>query len=208
MASSPAASTGAAMPSGQVKVHVVKVSNEQGSLTFEPSNLQAAAGSMVQFHFYPKEGMVGVINPPAANQSRTIESFTALAKKATANLSPGQSLSSASSSDGDNDSDSSSSGSSSSTSSGSGSASSSAAAPAASTAAAGSGSSSSVTMPLSGTNSSSTTDGAASPSGSAGGQAPQSFKPGSGANVLASGLGMYGSLGLAGVVGVVVAGVI
>ena len=53
MAASPA-SAGTATPSGQVMVHVVKVSNNQGSLTFEPNNLMAAAGSMVQFHFYPK----------------------------------------------------------------------------------------------------------------------------------------------------------
>lgn len=53
-ASSPAAFAGTATPSGQVMMHVVKVSNKAGSLTFEPNNLQAAAGSMVQFQFYPK----------------------------------------------------------------------------------------------------------------------------------------------------------
>ncbi|KAL8949091.1 MAG: hypothetical protein Q9222_004781, partial [Ikaeria aurantiellina] len=147
--------------SGQIMVHVVKVSNKAGALTFEPNNLQAAAGSMVQFHFYPKnhsvvqstfdqpcqpiqnnmpsspgffsgfmpvkpdaammpsytimvndtkpiwyycsqgkhcqQGMVGVINPPAANNSRTIETFTSLAKTAAENLSPGQMSSSSSS---------------------------------------------------------------------------------------------------------------
>lgn len=40
--------------SGHVKVHVVKVSNKRGELVFEPKNMQAAPGSMVQFHFYPK----------------------------------------------------------------------------------------------------------------------------------------------------------
>ena len=50
---SPAAA-GAAAPSGQVMVHVVKVSNKKGDLTFEPNNLQVPAGDMVQFHFYPK----------------------------------------------------------------------------------------------------------------------------------------------------------
>ncbi|KAL8966567.1 MAG: hypothetical protein Q9183_003314 [Haloplaca sp. 2 TL-2023] len=148
---SAAASTGTA---GQVMVHVVKVGNKNGDLTFEPNNLQAAPGSMVQFHFYPKNhsvvqstfdqpcqpiknnmpsamglfsgfmpvkpddammpsytimvndtkpiwyycsqgkhcqsGMVGVINPPAANQSRTLESFTTLAKAASDNLGSGQ----------------------------------------------------------------------------------------------------------------------
>ncbi|KAL8939808.1 MAG: hypothetical protein Q9216_003159, partial [Gyalolechia sp. 2 TL-2023] len=58
MAASPAASAGTATPSGQVMVHVVKVSNKQGELKFEPNNLQAAAGSMVQFHFYPKSHSV------------------------------------------------------------------------------------------------------------------------------------------------------
>lgn len=53
LAASPA-SAGAATPSGHVKVHVVKVSNKKGSLTFEPKNLQVAAGHMVQFQFYPK----------------------------------------------------------------------------------------------------------------------------------------------------------
>ena len=43
-----------ATPSGQVMVHVVKVSNKKGDLTFEPNNLQVPAGHMVQFHFYPK----------------------------------------------------------------------------------------------------------------------------------------------------------
>lgn len=52
-AASPAAA-GAAAPSGQVMVHVVKVSNKKGALTFEPNNLQVPAGDMVQFQFYPK----------------------------------------------------------------------------------------------------------------------------------------------------------
>ncbi|KAL9596079.1 MAG: hypothetical protein Q9219_006027 [cf. Caloplaca sp. 3 TL-2023] len=269
------ASAGAPTPSGDVKVHVVKVSNKQGSLTFEPNNLQAAAGSMVQFHFYPKnhsvvqstfdqpcqpiknnmpsvngffsgfmpvapnaammpsytimindtkpiwyycsradhcqDGMVGVINPPAANQSRTIESFTTLAKQATANLSPGQSASTASSAGSDSSSSSSSGtgsygsgsgsygpgsagsyGSSGSDSSGS----SAAAAPAPSSNTPGS----SVTMPLAGTNSSMTTTGAATPSGSGGGQSPAAFVPGSDANAFASRLRIFSSLGLAGVV--------
>ena len=53
VASSPA-SAGSAAPSGMVKMHVVKVSNKNGDLTFEPNNMQAAPGEMVQFHFYPK----------------------------------------------------------------------------------------------------------------------------------------------------------
>ncbi|KAL8834992.1 MAG: hypothetical protein Q9170_003513 [Blastenia crenularia] len=257
MAASPASTGMAATASGQVMVHVVKVSNKEGSLTFEPNNLQAAAGSMVQFHFYPKkhsvvqstfdqpcqpikqnmpsvngffsgfmpvaagaammpsytimvndtkpiwyycsqgdhcqEGMVGVINPPAANQSRTIETFTALAKKATENITPGQAPSGGSSSSGSSSSGSSSSGSGS-YGSGSGSSGSSPAAP-----------SSSVTMPLAGTNSSMTTTGAATPSGSGGGQSPAAFVPGSGANAFAPRISILSSLGLAGVVGILVA---
>lgn len=39
---------------GDVKVQVVKVSNNNGDLTFTPNNITAAVGSFVQFHFYPK----------------------------------------------------------------------------------------------------------------------------------------------------------
>jgi len=137
--------------SGTVTVHVIKVSNKNGSLSFAPNNLTVPVGDMVQYQFYPKNhsvvqstfdqpcqpialhsnvsgvysgfqpvaagadtmptytftvnnttpiwfycsqashcqsGMVGVINPPAANASRTITSFAALAKNATSNLSP------------------------------------------------------------------------------------------------------------------------
>lgn len=249
------ASSGTAAASGQVMVHVVKVSNKKGDLVFEPNNLQAAAGDMVQFHFYPKnhsvvqstfdqpcqpiknnmpaaagffsgfmpvkpdaammpsytimvndtkpiwyycsqgdhcqDGMVGVINPPAANQSRTIESFTSLAKKATENLSPGQS----------------SSGSSSSSSSGSyGSGSSGSSAPSSAAAPATPSTGSTVTMPLAGTNSSTGTTGAATPSGSSGGPATPPFQ--GGADAFASRLGIFGSMGLAGVVSLVVAGLL
>lgn len=41
-------------PPGMVHVQVVKVSNKNGSLKFEPNNIKAEAGSMVQFQFYPK----------------------------------------------------------------------------------------------------------------------------------------------------------
>ena len=36
-----------------VSVQVVKVSNMNKTLVFEPNNIQAAPGSMVQFQFYP-----------------------------------------------------------------------------------------------------------------------------------------------------------
>ncbi|KAI9887097.1 MAG: hypothetical protein M1823_001087 [Watsoniomyces obsoletus] len=138
-----------------VKVHVVKVSNADGSsLTFSPADIRANPGDMVQYQFHPRnhsvvqstfdqpcqpinnidknvrgffsgfmpvalnatsvptftipvtdtkpiwfycsqarhcqQGMVGVINPPAANTSRTLDSFKALAAGAPANVSPSQ----------------------------------------------------------------------------------------------------------------------
>ncbi|KAI9810755.1 MAG: hypothetical protein M1827_006093 [Pycnora praestabilis] len=149
--SSMAASSSSA---SQVSVQVVKVSNKNGSLIFAPNDIKASAGSMIQFHFYPKNhsvvqstfdqpcepinnnqanvtglfsgfmpvaanastmptytilvndtkpiwfycsqakhcqsGMVGVVNAPASNTSRTLASFQALAVQAPANLSPGE----------------------------------------------------------------------------------------------------------------------
>ncbi|KAI4167886.1 MAG: hypothetical protein LQ343_006845 [Gyalolechia ehrenbergii] len=158
-----------------------------------------------------QEGMVGVINPPAANQSRTIESFTALAKQAAENLSPGQSASASSSPDTGSASTAGSSGTNSYGFGGSGysgpgssgsSGSSSAAVPAAPAPSTGS----TFTMPLAGTNSSTGTTGAATPSGSTGAQPPAPFLPGSGADALVSGMGIFGSLGLAGLVSLLVFG--
>ncbi|MCJ1469938.1 hypothetical protein MMC07_008582 [Pseudocyphellaria aurata] len=161
--SSPTAASGS--PAGKVHVHTVKVSNKKGELTFTPSTLKAAKGSLVQFQFYPKkhsivestfddpcvpinqvkpevpgffsgfmpvqaddatlptytivindtkpiwyycsqgdhcqDGMVGVINPPAKNHSRTQESFAALAKNAPKNITPSGSLAGGSNSSSD-----------------------------------------------------------------------------------------------------------
>lgn len=44
--------------SGNVALHVVKVSNKKGDLTFTPNNIKANSGDMVQFHFYPKKHSV------------------------------------------------------------------------------------------------------------------------------------------------------
>jgi plastocyanin len=41
-------------PPGEVAVQVVKVSDANGTLAFSPNNIMAPVGSMVQFHFYPK----------------------------------------------------------------------------------------------------------------------------------------------------------
>ncbi|KAI9820552.1 MAG: hypothetical protein M1832_003743 [Thelocarpon impressellum] len=151
VAASAPSGTGSA-PGAGVSVHVVRVSNKDAKLFYEPAEVKANVGDMVQYQFYPKNhsvvqssfdapcvplskstpgsqgfysgfmpvsanasttptytiqvkdtkpiwfycsqakhcqgGMVGVINPPAANQSRTLESFKALAAKAPENLSP------------------------------------------------------------------------------------------------------------------------
>ena len=46
--------TNTATPAGTVNVHVVKVSNKDGALKFEPNNLKAEVGELVQFQFWPK----------------------------------------------------------------------------------------------------------------------------------------------------------
>ncbi|KAL8698359.1 MAG: hypothetical protein Q9201_006616 [Fulgogasparrea decipioides] len=66
MAAAPA-SASTATPSGQVVVHVVKVSNKKKGLTFEPNNIVAAPGHMVQFHFYPKPCQPIKNNMPSSN---------------------------------------------------------------------------------------------------------------------------------------------
>ena len=35
-------------------IHVVKVGNAEGKLVYEPADIKAAVGDMVQYHFYPK----------------------------------------------------------------------------------------------------------------------------------------------------------
>ena len=51
------------VPNGKVQMHVIKVSNKAGDLTFEPNNLEAAPGSLVQFQFYPKVMFVFDLSP-------------------------------------------------------------------------------------------------------------------------------------------------
>ena len=54
-----ASGTGSASSSSaSTAVYVVKVSNKGGDLTFEPNNMTAPVGSMVQFQFYPKNHSV------------------------------------------------------------------------------------------------------------------------------------------------------
>jgi len=48
-----ALSIGSALAADQVTVHVVKVGGANGTLTYSPNNLVAAAGDMVQFQFAP-----------------------------------------------------------------------------------------------------------------------------------------------------------
>lgn len=53
--STPSASASkASLSTGHVTVHLVKVSNQVGNLAFEPYEIKANAGSIIQFHFYPK----------------------------------------------------------------------------------------------------------------------------------------------------------
>lgn len=40
-------------PAGSVKTYVVTVSDKSGSLTFNPEDVKALPGDLVQFHFYP-----------------------------------------------------------------------------------------------------------------------------------------------------------
>jgi plastocyanin len=47
-----------AVPSGSVMVQTVKVGGDNGELTFTPSDIQAAPGSMVQFQFWPQNHSV------------------------------------------------------------------------------------------------------------------------------------------------------
>jgi len=47
-----------AAPSGSVSVQVVQVSDNNGDLRFFPDDIKAAAGSMVQFQFHPKNHSV------------------------------------------------------------------------------------------------------------------------------------------------------
>src|SRR3954467_4501623 len=51
---SPSGTPSATTPGSGVPVWVVKVGNEAGGLVFEPNNLTANVGDMVQFQFYPK----------------------------------------------------------------------------------------------------------------------------------------------------------
>jgi plastocyanin len=57
----PAATTTSSMAStstGQVKVHVVKVGNANGTLAYSPNNVKANVGDMVQFQFAPNNHTV------------------------------------------------------------------------------------------------------------------------------------------------------
>lgn len=54
LASAVSSSIPTSTPQGSVKAHVVTVSDTAGDLTFTPDTIIAAAGDLVQFHFYPK----------------------------------------------------------------------------------------------------------------------------------------------------------
>jgi plastocyanin len=51
----PPSSTSSAMSAtGSVAVHVIKVSDKNGSLIYSPASIHVPVGDMVQWHFYPK----------------------------------------------------------------------------------------------------------------------------------------------------------
>ena len=51
----PPSSTSSAMSgTGSVAVHVIKVSDKNGSLIYSPASIHVPVGDMVQWHFYPK----------------------------------------------------------------------------------------------------------------------------------------------------------
>lgn len=51
-------SSTASTSTGQVKVHVVKVGNANGTLAYSPNNVKANVGDMVQFQFAPNNHTV------------------------------------------------------------------------------------------------------------------------------------------------------
>ena len=62
---------------GMVRVIVVKVGNEAGGLVFEPNDIRANAGDMVQFQFYPKVST----SPPSRAAPTTIWRAIALTNR-------------------------------------------------------------------------------------------------------------------------------
>ena len=53
-AASEASSPASSAPQSQVSVHVVRVSDANAKLAFEPADIKANVGDMIQYHFYPK----------------------------------------------------------------------------------------------------------------------------------------------------------
>lgn len=65
---------------GNTKVHVIKVSDKNGSLTYSPSSISVPVGEMVQWHFYPKNHSVvqaAFSNPcePVSNVMPNVTTF-------------------------------------------------------------------------------------------------------------------------------------
>jgi hypothetical protein len=58
---------------GSVTTHVIKVSNKNGDLKFEPNNLQAEAGHVVQFQFWPKVDLSSFSVPTQLYLTKTLE---------------------------------------------------------------------------------------------------------------------------------------
>lgn len=58
LAATTTSSSTASTSTGQVKVHVVKVGNANGTLAYSPNNVKANVGDMVQFQFAPNNHTV------------------------------------------------------------------------------------------------------------------------------------------------------
>lgn len=58
MMMTPSGTSDAATPSGSTKVHVINVSDKNGSLIYSPASTTIPVGDMVQWHFYPKNHSV------------------------------------------------------------------------------------------------------------------------------------------------------
>jgi len=54
----PSSTSSASSATGSVTVHVIKVSDKNGSLIYSPASTNIPVGEMVQWHFYPKNHSV------------------------------------------------------------------------------------------------------------------------------------------------------
>jgi len=75
----PPSSTSSAMSAtGSVAVHVIKVSDKNGSLVYSPASIHVPVGDMVQWHFYPKNHSIvqAAFSNPCAPISNVMPNVT------------------------------------------------------------------------------------------------------------------------------------